>query len=79
MMIPYDHHNYPPQDLEGVKAYSGDTRGGQKNMGLTGPLKEGLLGYTRPFMSLEGLGQKNIIPAVLGGGGEKPGKQVLLL
>ena len=45
-VTPYDDHNYPPQDLEGVKANAGDTRGGQRNMGLTGPLKEGLLGYT---------------------------------
>ena len=54
-VIPYDHQAkgfhgsrlaHPSQDLEGAKATSGDTRGGQKSMGLTGPLKEGLLGYT---------------------------------
>ena len=40
MMIAYDHHiELPPsQDLQGFKAYLGDTRGGQTK-GLTVPFK----------------------------------------
>ena len=41
MMIAYDHHiELPPsQDLQGFKAYLGDTRGGQTK-GLTVPFKD---------------------------------------